>query len=91
MRKVVAVLAVVLLPMTARAQDATDKPWCVSERSHDCLVDLHLKARVAMEDKLHECWQIDNPGEFGACLNRIGYQRPLFEDDRFKPLVVLRK
>lgn len=71
---------------------AADLPWCASPRDRNCQEDIHLKARVAMEDKMHACMQIDEPPRFSDCINAAGWRGvPLFQDERFKPEIVIRK
>lgn len=84
------VLAAMFIAGSATAQDLR---WCASPRDRNCQEDIHLKARVSMEDKMHACMQIDgNLSLFKDCLDNAGWRgTPLFKDERFKPLIVMRK
>lgn len=65
-----------------------DLPWCSSPKDRHCVEDLHLKARAAMEEKMAACHGSD---EYGFCIRALGWTKPLFQDERFKPLIVTRK
>jgi hypothetical protein len=49
---------------------------------------LNYKARMAMEEKMAPCME---PELDTACLFAIGWIKPLYEDERFKPRFVFRK
>lgn len=86
------VILLAVLLVRAFAQEPTGKePWCMSARDRGCWVDLNLKARAAMEEKISPCFEIEKLGPFAQCLNAAGYRGPLFEDERFKPRNVFRK
>lgn len=75
---------------------AEDVRWCAGPRDHNCREDIHLKARLAMEEKMHACWQLDNVAEFASCVDAAGWRtdmvaKGIIGDDRFKPLIVFRK
>jgi hypothetical protein len=47
-----------------------------------------MKARTDMEAKMARCSGRD---DYAECIRALGWREPLFQDERFKPNIVIRK
>jgi hypothetical protein len=60
---------------------------CVGPRERDCWIDLNYEARIKMEERMQPCFE---HGLDADCLFALGWRKPLYEDERFKPRWVFR-
>jgi hypothetical protein len=87
-RTILAVGATLLLAGPALAAEQPQRSrWCVAPQDTDCWVDLNYAARMAMEEKMSPCM---TPAMDIDCLFAVGWRKPLYEDERFKPRTIYR-
>jgi hypothetical protein len=70
------------------AEQPQSSRWCARASDTDCWVDLNYAARIAMEEKMEPCL---TPRLDADCLRALGWRKPLYEDERFKPRTLYRK